>query len=317
MSELSQSRRVTVLSFYRFVALSDLEKIRTDLLDLCSENDINGTFILAPEGINATVAGPHEGVEKLLSRLESNGRFSGIRYKTSHDSKSPFHRLKVKLKKELIPTGVDFLSPPRRVGKYVSPEKWNELISDPEMLVLDARNDYEHRVGTFRGAVNPGTDHFREFPSYVDENLDSQKHEKIAMFCTGGIRCEKATAYLLENGFRHVYQLSGGILSYLERIPEKESLWEGECFVFDDRTSVGHGLERGTWTMCRNCRAPISSEDRGSELFREGVSCPDCHGSLTPERILSLEERSRQMKIARQRGIKHLGAEIRRTREAG
>lgn len=317
MSELSQSPRVTVLSFYRFVALSDLEKIRTELLDLCRENGISGTFILAEEGINATVAGPREGIEKLLVRLKSDGRFSGDKYKISHDSKNPFHRLKVKLKKELVPTGIGALSPPRRVGEYVSPEKWNELILGPETLLLDARNDYEHRVGTFRGAVNPGTNHFKELPGYVDENLDPRKHEKIAMFCTGGIRCEKATAYLLEKGFRHVYHLSGGILSYLERIPEKESLWEGECFVFDDRTSVGHDLKRGTWTMCRNCRAPVSSEDRGSELFREGVSCPGCHGSLTPERILSLEERSRQMKLARQRGVKHLGAEIRRTKAAG
>lgn len=312
MSKQPDSRDIAVLSFYKFVDLDDLLGIKNSLLSLCGENGINGTFILASEGINATVAGPREGIDGLIAHLESDTRLSGARYKLSYNKKSPFHRLKVKFKKELVPMGVSGIKPQRLSGQRIPPEQWNELISRSDVLLIDTRNDYENRVGTFRGAVNPETEHFREFPEYVRKNLDPAEHKEVAMFCTGGIRCEKATSYLLERGFQRVYQLEGGVLSYLERVPREQSLWEGECFVFDDRTSVGHDLSRGIWSTCRNCRAPVSPEDRESEEFREGISCPRCHAKLTPERISSLEERQKQMRLARERNRKHLGAVIKR-----
>ena len=312
MSKQPESRCVAVLSFYKFVDLDGLLEIKDSLLSLCGKNGINGTFILASEGINATVAGPREGIEGLIAYLESDTRLSGAQYKLSYSEKTPFHRLKVKFKKELVPMGVSGIRPQRLSGQRIPPEQWNDLISRPDVLLIDTRNDYESRVGTFSGAVNPETEHFREFPEYVSKNLDPAEHKEVAMFCTGGIRCEKATSYLLEQGFKRVYQLEGGILSYLERVPREQSLWEGECFVFDDRTSVGHDLSRGTWSTCRNCRAPVSAEDRQSGEFREGVSCPRCHARLTPERISSLEERQKQMRLARERNRKHLGAVIKR-----
>ena len=311
MSERPDNR-VVVLSFYKFVDLDGLEEIKALLFSLCEKNGINGTFILASEGINATVAGPREGIDRLIAYLESDMRLSGVRYKLNYNERSPFHRLKVKFKKELVPMDVRGVEPQRLSGRRVPPEKWNELISRPDVLLIDTRNSYEHRVGTFRGAANPETAHFREFPEYVRENLDPRKHREIAMFCTGGIRCEKATSYLLEKGFQRVYQLEGGVLSYLEQVPLEQSFWEGECFVFDDRTSVDHDLEKGTWSTCRSCRAPVSAEDRKSKGFREGISCPRCHGRLTPERISSLEERQKQMRLARERNQKHLGAVIKR-----
>ena len=312
MSERPDSYGIAVLSFYKFVDLDGLPEIKASLLSLCGKNGVNGTFILAPEGINATVAGPRGGIDRLVAYLESDPRLSGAHYKLSYNERSPFHRLKVKFRKELVPMGVGGIKPQRLSGERVSPERWNELISRPDVLLIDARNDYENRVGTFRGAVNPETDHFREFPEYARENLDPAEHKEIAMFCTGGIRCEKATSYLLERGFQRVYQLEGGVLSYLERVPREQSLWEGECFVFDDRTSVGHDLSKGTWSTCRNCRGPVSAKERQSEEFREGVSCPRCHAGLTPERISSLEERRKQMRLARERNQKHLGAVIKR-----
>ncbi len=312
MSERPDSRGVAVLSFYRFVDLDGLFEIKDSLLLICGENGINGTFILASEGINATVAGPVAGIDGLIAYLEGDERFSDTHYKLSYSEKSPFHRLKVKFKKELVPMGVEGIRPQRLSGQRIQPEQWNELISRPDVLVIDTRNDYENRVGTFRGAVNPKTDHFRNFPEYVRENLDPQEHREVAMFCTGGIRCEKATSYLLERGFERVYQLEGGVLSYLEKVPHEQSLWEGECFVFDDRTSVGHDLAKGSWSTCRNCRAPVSEHERQSEEFRDGISCPRCHAKLTPEGVSSLEERQKQMRLARQRNQRHLGAVIKR-----
>ena len=312
MSERPASHDVAVLSFYKFVDLDGLAGIRDSLLSLCGENGVDGTFILASEGINATVAGPREGIDGLIAYLEGDSRLSGAQYKLSYSGKSPFHRLKVKFKKELVPMGVTGIRPQRLSGQRVPPERWNEIVSRPGVLLIDTRNDYENRVGTFRGAVNPGTGHFREFPEYVRENLDPVEHKEVAMFCTGGIRCEKATSYLLEQGFRRVYQLEGGVLSYLERVPREQSLWDGECFVFDDRTSVGHDLSGGTWSTCRNCREPVSERDRQSERFRDGICCPRCHSKLTPERISSLEERQKQMRLARERNQKHLGAVIKR-----
>ena len=306
---------VAILSFYKFVNLDGLSEIKNSLLSLGEKNDLSGTFILAPEGINASVAGSEKAIDELISYLEKDPRLSGARYKLNFDKRNPFHRLKVKFKKELVPMGVSDIEPHRLSGERVAPEKWNELISRPQVLLIDVRNDYEHRVGTFKGAINPETAHFKEFAAYVQENLDPEKHEEVAMFCTGGIRCEKASAYLLQKGFQKVYQLEGGILSYLKKVGRERSLWEGECFVFDGRTSVGQDLERGTWSTCNNCRAPVSPEDRKSEKFQEGISCPSCYERLTPERISSLKERQKQMRLAKERNQKHLGAVIRKAHE--
>ncbi len=316
MSE-QRSGGVCVLSFYKFVEMDGLEDIRDFLVSLCEENDMTGTFILAFEGINATVAGSRTALDKVAAWLSRDPKFAGTRLKFSCCGKNPFHRFKVKIKDELVPLGVEWVNPSRICGERVSAGNWNELISRPEVLVIDTRNDYECRVGSFRGAINPQTVCFREFPGYVEKNLDPERHTEIAMFCTGGIRCEKATSYLLEKGFQQVYQLEGGVLSYLESISRDLSLWEGECFVFDGRTSLRHGLSEGKWSTCHNCREPVSPQDRFSEKFREGVWCPRCRPTLTPQRISSLEERQRQMKLAGERNSKHIGAVIKRGCSAG
>ncbi len=307
-----QSAGVRVLSFYKFVYIDELEGIKNSLISLCEKSDITGTFILASEGINATVAGANESVDRVISWLEQDPKFVDIPIKFSYCEKNPFHRLKVRIKDELVPLGIDWVDPLRICGERVCAENWNELINRPEVLVIDTRNDYEYRVGTFQGAVNPQTVCFREFPSYVEKNLDPKRHKEIAMFCTGGIRCEKATSYLLKKRFRKVYQLQGGILSYLQTVPKEESLWEGECFVFDGRTSLGHGLFKGEWSACHNCREPVSLQDRFSDEFREGISCPRCYSTLTSQRVSSLEERQKQIRLARKRNSKHLGAVIKR-----
>lgn len=304
-----------IAAFYKFVKLEDYKKLGEKIYREAAKNSLSGTFILANEGINATVAGSEEGINKVLDFLKSDSRFSDIECKLSRDLKDPFNRLKVKFKNEIVPIGFDEIDPNLRVGKYIRPSEWNELIKDPDVLVIDTRNDYEYEVGTFKGAVNPNTRHFREFPEYVSKNLDPSKNKKIAMFCTGGIRCEKATSYLMEKGFEEVYHLKGGILKYLEEVPEDKSLWKGECFVFDDRTSVNHKLENGSYELCRNCRYPLSPEDRKSDKYTEGISCAHCHDTLTEERVSSLQERQKQIKLAKMRNQKHLGSTIHRQKK--
>lgn len=301
-----------VCALYKFVTLDDYESLREPLLNLMQEQGVKGTLLLAREGINGTVAGSREGIDQLKAWLESDARFSGIAYKESFHETMPFNRTKVKLKKEIVTMGVEDIDPRRIVGTYVKPKDWNALISDPEVVLIDTRNDYEVQIGTFKNAVNPGTDSFRQFPQYVKENLDPGKHRKVAMFCTGGIRCEKSTAYLKQQGFEEVYHLEGGILKYLEEVPEQESLWQGECFVFDERVAVNHRLEKGQHDLCHACRLPISEEDKASELYQEGVSCPHCHDKLTPEQRARFQERERQIKLARQRGEEHIGEEAAR-----
>lgn len=308
-------QEIVIAAFYKFVKLENYKKLGEQLYSEACNNAISGTFILAGEGINATISGKSEGINNILEFLKSDERFSDIEFKLSRDFKNPFHRLKVKFKNEIVPIGMEHIDPNKNVGKYVKPSEWNELITDPETLLIDTRNDYEYGVGTFRGAINPGTNHFRDFPEYVSKNLDPFKHKKVAMFCTGGIRCEKATSLLLEKGFEEVYHLKGGILKYLEEVPEEKSLWNGECFVFDDRTSVTHDLENGSYEMCRNCRYPLSIEDRKSEKYRPGISCAYCFDTLTEERISALEERQKQIKLARMRNEKHLGSTIQRQKK--
>ena len=301
---------ITVCAMYRFVDLPNYESIQAPLLKVMKDLDIKGTLLLASEGINGTVSGTQESVESLLAWLRDIQEFAEIDYKLSFDETQPFYRTKVKLKKEIVTMGVEGIDPKRVVGTYVKPRDWNSLISDPEVLLIDTRNDYEFEIGTFEGAINPVTDTFREFPKYVEENLDPEKHKKVAMFCTGGIRCEKSTAYLKEKGFDEVYHLEGGILKYLEEVPEEETLWKGDCFVFDNRVAVNHKLEKSAYDQCHACRLPITEEDMQHEHYKKGVSCPRCYGKHTPDQIKRFEERQKQIELARARGQNHIGSDV-------
>ncbi|MGK7890688.1 MAG: rhodanese-related sulfurtransferase [Leptolyngbyaceae cyanobacterium] len=269
----------TVVAFYKFVPFADYVEWQAPLLAICQEKDIWGTILLAAEGVNGTISGETpEAVEAILNYLRQDERLQALDYKVSTAANQPFNRLKVRLKQELVPLGVPGVDPRKVVGTYVDPQEWNELISDPDVTLIDTRNDYEVGVGTFAGAVDPNIEAFRQFPDYIQTHLDPKTHKKVAMFCTGGIRCEKATSYLLEQGFEEVYHLKGGILKYLEEVPAEDSLWQGECYVFDKRVSVVHGLERGTYDMCYACGHPISPEDKRSPHYVPGVSCPHCYG---------------------------------------
>ncbi len=301
--------QIVVCALYKFVNLPDFEQIRQPLFKFMDSHQIRGTLLLAHEGINGTVAGNRSAIDKLLNLLKSYDRLTELDYKESYTDKMPFNRTKVKLKKEIVTMGIEDIDPKRVVGTYVNPKDWNRLISDPEVLLIDTRNDYEYQVGTFKNAVNPSTEAFRQFPKYVQENLDPSKHKKVAMFCTGGIRCEKSTAFLKEKGFDEVYHLKGGILKYLEDIPEQESLWQGDCFVFDERVTVKHALIKGEYDQCHACRMPITESDKASNLYEKGVSCPHCYGKKTPEQKLRFLEREKQMNLAKQRGEDHLGIE--------
>jgi UPF0176 protein len=296
-----------VCALYKFVALDDYESIRQPLFDFMTERDIKGTLLLAGEGINGTVAGTREAIDQLLDYLKSDPRLADLDYKESTDTQNPFYRTKVRLKKEIVTLGVEGIDPRHTVGTYVKPHDWNALISDPATLLIDTRNEYEIGIGTFRNAVNPETESFRDFPEYVKQNLDPEKHRNVAMFCTGGIRCEKSTAYLKEQGFENVYHLKGGILNYLEEVPEEDSLWEGECFVFDNRVAVNHGLAKGKYDQCHACRMPITEEDQASEHYEKGISCPHCFEKNSAEQKARFQERERQIQLAQDRGEDHIG----------
>ena len=301
---------VVVCALYKFVTLENFEEIRQPLLDVMLDNDVKGTLLLANEGINGTIAGTRQGIDQVLAWIKSDERLAELDYKESYDETMPFYRTKVKLKKEIVTMGVEGIDPKEVVGTYVKPKDWNALISDPEVLLIDTRNDYEVGIGTFKGAVNPKTETFREFPEYVKENLDSEKHKKVAMFCTGGIRCEKSTAYLKEQGFENVFHLEGGILKYLEEVEKDDTLWEGECFVFDNRVAVDHDLQKGQYDQCHACRMPITEEEMQHDKYVKGVSCPHCYDKQTPEQRQRYLERERQVQLAKARGEKHIGSEV-------
>jgi UPF0176 protein len=281
-----------VVTFYKFVRLPDFAEKRDSLLSQCEAQGIRGTILLAAEGINGTIAGSRQAIDALLSFLRSDPRLVDLEQKESYADSVPFDRMKVRLKKEIVTLGLPEIDPSDRVGTYVSPQEWNELISDPEVTIIDTRNEYEVSIGTFRGAKNPKTASFRQFPDYVRNHLDPTKHKKVALFCTGGIRCEKATSFMMEHGFQEVYHLKGGILKYLEEVPAEESLWQGECFVFDQRVAVREGLAAGTHEMCQSCGHPISEADKTSPHYQEGVSCPYCCDRLTEEKRSQKEARS-------------------------
>lgn len=302
--------KVVVCALYKFVTLADHEQLQAPLLQQMERLQIKGTLLLANEGINGTVAGSQSAIDALLVWLGEQPGLDNIVYKLSFDNDMPFYRTKVKLKKEIVTMGVEGIDPRKVVGTYVKPKDWNKLISDPEVLLIDTRNDYEVDIGTFKHAVDPKTKTFREFPDYVKENLDPQQHKKVAMFCTGGIRCEKSTAYLKEQGFDEVYHLEGGVLKYLEEVEQKDSLWQGECFVFDNRVSVNHDLEKGDYDQCNACRLPITEQDKASEHYVKGVSCPHCIDSISEKQRQRFAEREKQVQLAAKRGESHIGSDV-------
>ncbi len=306
----SASAEIVVCALYKFVTLDNVEELRDPLLNTLQDLQIQGTLLLAKEGINGTVAGCRDGIDQLLHWLRQDPRLVDIDHKESATNKPPFLRTKVKLKKEIVTMGVEGIDPKQVVGTYVDAKDWNALISDPDVVLVDTRNDYEVQVGTFKNALNPKTDSFREFPHTIKEQLDPIKHKKVAMFCTGGIRCEKSTAFLKERGFDEVYHLKGGILKYLEEVAEEESLWKGECFVFDDRVTVDHQLQAGSYDQCHACRLPITEEDKASEKYQPGVSCPYCFDKTTPQQRQRFLEREKQMRLAEKRGEVHLGSAV-------
>lgn len=313
MSE--QTAPIVVCAMYKFVTLENFEELRQPLLDVMEANEVRGTLLIAQEGINGTVAGSREGIDALLAWLATDERLANIVFKESYDETMPFYRTKVKLKKEIVTMGVEGIDPKQVVGTYVKPQDWNALISDPDVVLIDTRNDYEYQIGTFEGAVNPNTETFRQFPQYVKENMDPTKQKKVAMFCTGGIRCEKSTAYMKEQGFDEVYHLEGGILKYLEEVPKEDTMWEGECFVFDNRVAVNHDLEKGQYDQCHACRYPITEEEKVSIHYQQGVSCPHCIDKYTEEQRERFQQRELQMQLAKKRGEVHIGADVHDTVE--
>jgi len=305
MTEPDHLETVQVAALYRFVPIADPASLRAALASFCCANGLKGTLLIAPEGVNGTVAGSAQALDGLVELLAANG-VDGLELKFSHATEMPFHRMKVRLKREIVTMGIEGLDP-LQAGRYVEPADWNALVSDPATIVIDTRNDYEVAIGTFKDAVNPETASFRDFPAWAEAHRDELEGRKVAMFCTGGIRCEKATAYVRSLGLDEVFHLKGGILKYLETVPATDSLWEGECFVFDERVSVGHGLAEGDAKLCRACRRPLTAEDRKSSFFLEGVSCAACFGERSEEDRARYGERHRQVELARARGQRHVG----------
>ncbi len=305
---------VRVAALYRFARLDNYRDLREPLEQLCRQHGIGGTLLLAHEGINGTIAGTPEGIDAVVAAIRALPDCADVDVKLSTASTMPFHRMKVRLKREIVTMGQPGIDPRSVVGTYVEPDEWNELISDPETIVIDTRNDYEVAVGTFTRAINPQTVSFREFPDWFrrerERLLGEGKPPKVAMFCTGGIRCEKSTAFLKQEGIEDVFHLKGGILKYLEVMPEEQSLWQGECFVFDQRVTVGHGLVEGSCTLCHACRRPVKPEELASPLYEEGVSCQACYNERTDEQRASYRERHRQEMLAQAKGRAHVGATL-------
>ncbi|OUR73667.1 hypothetical protein A9Q78_03060 [Methylophaga sp. 41_12_T18] len=305
--------QTVVCALYKFVTLDDYQEIKQPLLDFMLAQEVRGTLLLAQEGINGTVAGTRAAIDALIAYLTTDDRFGNIVYKESFNEEMPFLRTRVKLKKEIVTMGVNGIDPTHIVGTYVKPKDWNALISDPDVVLVDTRNDYEYQVGTFQNAINPDTESFREFPDYVKQHLDPAKHKKVAMFCTGGIRCEKSTAYMKEQGFEEVYHLEGGILKYLEDVPADDTMWEGECFVFDERVTVDHHLEKGQYDQCNACRMPITKQEQQTEQYEHGISCPHCFDKTSDTQKARYREREKQVALATERGEAHMGSDSAKT----
>ena len=307
MENNKMNQDIKIAALYQFFRVADPVALQQSLLADALELGIKGTLLVAQEGINGTIAAGPDQLDAFLERLKRRPGLERLDVKISYANVVPFYRLKVKLKKEIVTLGQPGVDPLLCVGEYVEPRDWNALISDPEVLLIDTRNDYEVAIGRFKGAINPDTESFRELPDYIQEHIDTNKIEKVAMYCTGGIRCEKSTAYLKQYGVKHVYHLKGGILAYLEQVPEADSLWEGECFVFDNRVTVNHQLQPGVYDLCHACRFPIDESDKQSDHYKPGVSCPRCYQKKSAEDKTRFAERQKQIQLARVRGYEHLG----------
>lgn len=309
-SDLSPLR---VAALYQFARFPDCASLRDPLLALCREQGTKGTLLLAGEGINGTIAGPPGGIEEVVAHIRALPGCAGLDVKYSTAQEMPFHRMKVRIKREIVTMGQPDLDPLKVVGTYVEPQDWNALIADPGTIVIDTRNDYEVAVGTFAGAIDPQTSSFSDFPAWFRDRRDgllgTGAAPKVAMFCTGGIRCEKSTAFLKSEGVEEVYHLKGGILNYLEQVPQEQSLWQGECFVFDQRVTIGHGLVEGSYALCHACRRPVGAAEQASSLYEDGVSCPACHAERSEQQRAAYRERHRQEALAAARGQAHIGAE--------
>ncbi len=297
----------TIAALYHFTRFSDHAALREPLLELCRAQAVKGTLLLAREGINGTIAGPRAGIDAVLAHIKALPGCADLEWKEATADHPPFGKMKVRLKKEIVTMGQPDVDPRARVGNYVEPEDWNDLIRSDDVVVIDTRNDYEVAIGTFEGAIDPETASFREFPAWWEENKDRFHNKRVAMFCTGGIRCEKSTNFLLGQGVEDVYHLKGGILRYLEEMPADDSTWQGECFVFDNRVSVGHGLVEGPHNLCHGCRRPILPEDMKRSEYEHGVSCHRCINETSEADKMRFRERQKQIGLARQRGHEHLG----------
>ena len=300
----------TITTFYQFAGLPDFQELKSRLEELGGKEKVLGTVILGKEGINGTISGPKEGVLAFMNFIRADERFANMPSRSTYTQRETFYRLRVAIRDEIVTLGVPGIDPTEVVGQYVEPEEWNALIDDPDVLLVDTRNDYEVELGTFKGALDPKTQNFSEWPDFVKDSLGNSPKRKVAMFCTGGIRCEKASSHLLQNGFDEVYHLKGGILNYLEKIEPEESLWEGECFVFHHQVSVTHGLKDGQAVLCFGCRWPLSDDDLSSPDYEKGVSCPKCNKELSDAKRESLRERQRQVELARRRQETHIGRKM-------
>ena len=305
--------KICIITFYKFIPINDLKSLKLDLENITNNNKLTGTILVAPEGINGTIEGKIDNINNFLNSLKLDTRFGDIEPKYSYYNKNAFNRMKVRIKKEIVTIGDTSINPNKEIGKYIDPLDWNNLISSPETIVIDTRNNYEVSIGTFNGALNPKTKSFRDLPKWIDELSSKEnniKNKKIAMFCTGGIRCEKATSLLVKKGFKDVYHLKGGILKYLEKVNEKESLWHGECFVFDHRVSIIHDLKPGNYDMCHACRMPLKQEDKLDKTYLAGVSCKYCFDKKSPEMKKRYADRQKQIELAKIRGEKHIGKKM-------
>ena len=300
----------TITTFYQFAGLPDFQELKSRLEELGGKEKVLGTVILGKEGINGTISGPKEGVLAFMNFIRADERFANMPSRSTYTQRETFYRLRVAIRDEIVTLGVPGIDPTEVVGQYVEPEEWNALIDDPDVLLVDTRNDYEVELGTFKGALDPKTQNFSEWPDFVKDSLGNSPKRKVAMFCTGGIRCEKASSHLMQNGFDEVYHLRGGILNYLEKIEPEESLWEGECFVFNHQVSVTHGLKDGQAVLCFGCRWPLSDDDLSSPDYEKGVSCPKCNKELSDSKRESLRERQRQVELARRRQETHIGRKM-------
>ena len=312
--EMEEATGFVVAALYKFTVMEDIESWQETLREICHEAEMMGTLLIANEGLNGTVSAPYDGMVRFVSWLRGQPQFADIAIKYAHYKERPFNRMKVRLKKEIVTMGKADIFPSQNAGTYVEPKDWNSLISDPDVMVVDTRNHYETAIGTFKGAVDPETKSFRDFPQWA-ENLanlpNDARPKKLAMFCTGGIRCEKSTALMRQYGFDDVYHLKGGILKYFEDVPCEESLWEGECFVFDSRVSVGHDLKKGQYELCFACRMPVTDDDQDDERFLPGLSCPHCFDQKTEDQMARYRERQKQVALAKSRGEAHIGRKVR------